>query len=441
MSATLTELKGQLGDVADRIKSLREKGDSLSESEMTELRDAVTKGKDLNVKIGQENDRLALLGDADDLVNGVRGPAPGFRVVGGGEDMTFEYDAEKGAVGKVLAGRDPLVGTRIGKEICTGDYYKSFGSFFRAKGDFDRMDRDSYKTLQVGVTEDGGALLPPQLILDVIRQEPGLLGVADKVRTVTTGSAAAQLIRLEDSGDDLQSSSYRLRWTAEGNNPSQQGTPQYKPFTIQVWEGEQEIPITRTMFEDMPNVVAELVAPLVAEACSVGMEDAIVNGTGINQPYGILTRVGDAFGPASYNVGNPADPVKLIKAYYDLAGQYAGGAEIAMKRATFGQLQSLTDAGNQTLFGLMSKFDGLATKAVEQFRGTPISFSDVLPGIGAANNIAIHADFRKLYVRVMRLGLSLRFRDIPGQQPAAVFRIRMGGDVALGRAGRVWVQS
>jgi hypothetical protein len=37
--------------------------------------------------------------------------------------------------------------------------------------------------------------------------------------------------------------------------------------------------------------------------------------------------------------------------------------------------------------------------------------------------------------------MTMRMRDIPGQQPAAVFRFRFGGDLLMGRGLKVWVQS
>lgn len=448
----LEALKKAYADSLAKVKAFQQK-DTLTDDEKKSFRAEIDEAKKLKGQIEEIEKTLGEIADLDKFASTAQ---PGMPAVAGGQgdpkptptttkskhgEDVFQFDPSDRML-KMLYTDDPLYGSDKFKKLAENDYRKAFGEYMVAKGNFDRLDKASQKALSVGIDEDGGFLIPPQMLARVVMQDRGQSGVSNLVTVQTTNSSAVSMLRVEDTGEDVYGTVLRPQASAEGRDPTDDVQDKLKPFSIQVHEEYTTVPLTRTFLEDAPQAVEQYVTRMFRMADTMKTEDKVINGTGINQPFGILTRVGETYGPDTRNVGDPLDLDEMIKAYYELPAQYAANARFAMKRSTFGVLNTMQDGSGAYAFGSMSTYDGQAVRPIENFKGTPISFSDLMPATGSAAKFAMYGDFAATYMMVLRLGLSVKFRDIPDEATVkAVFRKRYGGDVLFGRAMKVWVQT
>lgn len=456
----LEELKKNLGELVKTITKYQATAPA-NETEVQEFKSAIDEAKTLKTQITELEGQAKDAGEIISFAKSSSTPAP---IVPTGGTPATPAATNKSAGEDVYAVRkdgsfglaytdDPLFGNEaLMKEFASTEYQKCFALIAKGgeRDPYRLLDKDQIKFVEdmrrkaasVGIEEDGGFLVPPQMVNEIVRQRAGQTSVSQMVRRQPTTSAAIQMLRYEDSGSDTYTNTgLRIAWTGEGADPNDQNQPKLKPFTIPVHEGEVEVALTRTFLEDAPGAVNSYIGEEFRTSFDLGVEDVILNGNGIAKPTGILARVGEVYGPAAVNVGNPVTADGLIDAYYTLPAQYRrNNSRIVMRDSVFGDLQKLKDGANNYIFGVQANFDGLALNAQERLRGTPIMFTDFTEDSGSAKKIAIHGDF-STYMMVVRLGMTMRMRDIPGQQPAAVFRFRFGGDLLMGRGMKVWTQS
>lgn len=446
-------MKEKYKALLDKIKAFRAK-ESLTDEEKTEFKAAVEEAKTLKAQI---NDQDALDKSADDLLKSDNPPVPGMPVIVKTNDnpaptasQSNDYDVfgqRKDGTFGLLHTSDPLFGSGVIKEAASPEYRGAFLSYIRANGKRERLSREENKSIdeimtkahQVGVDDDGGLLVPPQMMSEVIRQRAGTTSLAGAVRRQPITSSALQIVRAEDSGSDVYTSSgIRIKWTGEGNAPDQLQNVKFKPLRIDAHEGEVEIPLTRTFMEDAPEAIELFVGQEFRSAFDLGVEDVVAGGDGVAKPFGIITRAGQTYGADILNVGDPVTVEGLIRGFYALPAQYSANASIYMRRDAFGELSTLEDTAGRLIFGTNTANDGLSMRAVESFKGTPVKFTDMLPALAPNSKFAIYGDLYQHYMLVMRMGATMRLRDIAGQQPAVVFRFRFGGDTLLGRAAKIW---
>lgn len=419
-----------------------------TEDQVAEYKTALTEAKKLK---GQIEELEAQQADVADLRKFASVPAEPMPKV---EASTNEQTKTKGIHGadvfqrdvdgtlKMIYTDDPLFGSEKLKKLASDDYRKAFRSYIRSKGDMDGVDREERKALSVGIDEEGGFLVPPQMLNRIVGQKPGRARAIDLVTIQTTSSSGVRMLREEDTDEDVYGTVLRPQKSAEGRDATLDDQDKLKPFSIEVHEELTGVNITRTFMEDDPSAVESYLARKFRQADRMKTESKILAGTGSGEAFGIITRLGDVYGPDTRNVGHPVDLDELIEAYYELPEQYAENAKILMRRTTYGVLSTLQDGAGAYAFGQMNVYDGQAVRPVENFKGTEIVFSDLMPASGSANNIALYGDFAETYMMVVRMGLSLRFRDLPDEgYVKAVFRKRYGGDVMFGRAMKCWVQS
>lgn len=452
----LEQMRKRFQELRDAIKGFQEK-EALTADEEKSLDASLNEAEELKVKMeaatarGERMKSLVEFGrdqeGAPPIVAKGTGSQPQARS-NGGENV---YESRKDGSFGLTYTDDPLFGNEtLMKEIGSDQYRKCFALIAKAgaQDPYRHLDADDRKFVsdvmrkaaQVGVDEDGGFLVPPQMVNEVVRQRAGATSVTGLVRRQQTTAAAIQLLRYEDSGDDIYTNKMRIAWTGEGSAPNKQDQPKLSPLVIPVHEGEIEVALTRTFLEDAPGAVNSYIGDEFRTSFDLGTESVVIAGDGIAKPTGIVTRTGEIYGPAAVNIGNPVTADNLIKGYYKLPAQYRANSRIVMRNSVFGDLQTLQDNNGNYIFGVQANFDGLAVNAQERLRATPILFSDFLEDSGAGKRVALHGDF-STYMMVVRLGMTMRMRDIPGQQPAAVFRFRFGGDLLMGRGIKVWVQS
>ena len=164
---------------------------------------------------------------------------------------------------------------------------------------------------------------------------------------------------------------------------------------------------------------------------------AFINGTGVDQPKGILlpTKVANASwtwgnlgyiptgAAADFATTNAVDCV--ISLVYALGADYRANASFIMNSKTAGAVRKMKDADGRFMWS-----DGLAAAEPARLMGYPVLICEDMPDI-AANAYAIaFGDFKSAYTIAERPDLRI-LRDPFSAKPNVLFYAskRVGGDV------------
>jgi len=302
------------------------------------------------------------------------------------------------------------------------------------------------RDLEAGLDAQGGYLVPPQMVDEIIRRDPQATGLINQVNVVQTSSNKLLMPRINYTTDDIYSSPVRIAWTGE-NGPAAAATDiPWGDIEIPVWTGGFTVEVSRDLRDDTPFALEQIVTQEAQNAFRLGVEEVMTTGDGVGKPRGLLTGVGAAGEIPTVNIGNPVTGDGLINLVYGLPPQYADGARALMNSvamATYGQIK---DSASAYVFGLDSRDSGLAVARQRTLLGAPIDVSPFMPVPGSANNVMAYGNWRRLYTLALRQGLSIEplveDKDMKSRNRVGwFFRFRMGGRVVQPRAARVGVQS
>lgn len=237
--------------------------------------------------------------------------------------------------------------TQKGKDF-PKEYHSAFNAYLQ-KGERNLGPND-YKTLSEGVDSAGGFTTPEDYHVELIKKMMTMATVRANARVVTTSRDIAKWPRINYTTDDLYTSGVRLTWT--GETPASATThrvtdPVFGLYTIPVHTAMASMPITNDLLEDSAFDIASISSDLMAEAFTLGENDAFWNGNGLARPQGILSQVGGN-GPASVisQETSTLTPAGLIALAYALPSQYERNAKFYFRKATEQTIRGLrSDSG------------------------------------------------------------------------------------------------
>jgi len=300
--------------------------------------------------------------------------------------------------------------------------------------------------LIAGDDTKGGFLIPTQVSTKVIERRAGLAVMRGLVEVVPTGRDVVDYPRIAgNSGSypNMYPSGYAGDWDNEQGGTTETGgaitvkTQQNQPTTEMVkaqvhnWVPNPVI-VSMSMLEDPAMPFETILARHMGTTAALDEDYQVLLGNGVNQPIGILTNT-DVTTTYAVNSGSNSGVTYqgLLDLIYGLPAQYAQGAVLLMRRATFGKILGMETTANDLVFkGMQIGIDNLM--------GYPVKFSDFMPVCTTQNNLAaIFGNFMDGYfiadrqdMRVMRL--NERYYPNVGFAPTA----RYGGNVKLPEAFR-----
>lgn len=324
-------------------------------------------------------------------------------------------------------------------------YEKAFDRMLRGKAD--RADYNS--TLNEGNDGQGGFLAPPQFQTEVIMRKPHPTSIMNYIRQLPCSRDRVIFPRVNYTTDDIYSTGVRIQWVGEGGPTPAITDPAFGDVEIPIFLGQFPLEVSRNLLEDGAVPVGPLISSFAAQAYNLGMDNIIVNGTGVGQPAGILQNPGGANEPPTVNVGNPVTADGLTTLVYGLPPQYQDGAVGLMNFVdAFMTFAKIKDSASHYVFGLQSTFDGgLATARRPELFGKPVVFSAFMPNGGAGAKVVAYGDLRETYLLAQRVGLSVMpYGDqdksmLTANKVGWLFRFRSGGDVVQPRGLRVGAQT
>jgi HK97 family phage major capsid protein len=290
------------------------------------------------------------------------------------------------------------------------DYQPAFESYLRK--DFADMGPNDRKTLSEGVDSAGGFLVPPDYHVELIKKIATMATIRPNARVVQTSRDIAQWPRVIYTADDEYTSGVRLTWTGEtpaSATSHRVSDPVFGLYQIPVHTAMASMPVTNTLLEDSAFDIFGVSQDLIAEAFSLGENDAFINGDGVSRPMGILTEAGTANGPATVNSGDAnlmtADGV--IDLAYALPAQYERNAKFLFNKQTEKAIRQLKDAvdGNYLwpIVAGVGNF-GPAPRTLLEF---PVMRDEFMPDVAASAYPALFGDFTG-YLVLDRVGLSIQ---------------------------------
>ncbi|MES2433408.1 MAG: phage major capsid protein [Pseudomonadota bacterium] len=307
---------------------------------------------------------------------------------------------------------------------------KAFGAYLRS-GDDDGLRGLVLegKAMSSAVAADGGYLVDPQ--------------TADSIRSmlVATSSlrAIANVVQIDATSFDvlIDRSEVGSGWATEVAATAETTTPTIERISIKLHELSAMPKASQRLLDDSAFDVEGWLAGKIATRFIRAEASAFINGTGVDQPKGILlpTKVANAswtWGNIGYiPTGAAADFATtnavdcIISLVYALGADYRANASFIMNSKTAGAVRKMKDADGRFMWS-----DGLAAAEPARLMGYPELICEDMPDI-AANAYAIaFGDFKSAYTIAERPDLRI-LRDPFSAKPNVLFYAskRVGGDV------------
>jgi len=283
----------------------------------------------------------------------------------------------------------------------------------------------------VGGAASGGAMVPEviadqiisraisrSLLLTLVRDTP--VKTADYVRLVNLRGATAS-------------------WVGENGTRSATATPQLREVRPTSGELYSYPAVTNFLLNDSQFNVESFLSENVSDTFSKSLEAALISGTGVDQPTGILNTSPVSTADTASPVRN-ADAIQYINGtgdladdivdlYFSLKGEYRRNAKFLMNSVTLAAVRKLRDANGSGflwqsgLGAAMDQSDGVLV-------GKPVITSEMLGVSGASplNYSIMCGDFLAGY-ELIRIGQLAVIRDpitTPGKTKFYI-SMRLGG--------------
>jgi HK97 family phage major capsid protein len=330
-----------------------------------------------------------------------------------------------------IANRAGLGGDVDPQAKAAQEYMAAFNRAMRRQaGDRDPADmqiiKDRSAALVKGDDASAGYLLaPPEMQKEIIKNIIEMTPIRSLATVRSIGVGSLKMPRKTGNG-----SASRVGEVAPRTNT---GDPAYGMLEFLAPEMFARIEVSQQMLEDSDyDLLAELRED-AAEQFSVREGVESVSGTGgSNQMEGILTNADIGFTVSGAASTLTADG--LLTLYHDLKTAYARNAMWGLNRNTLGQVRKLKDTTNQYLWA-----PGIANGVPNTILGGSYAEMADMPNVAANSFPIVFADFKKLYVIVDRVNVSLQADYTTGADNGVVVfraRRRVGGGVRQAEAGR-----
>lgn len=413
------ELKASMEkDLADVRKIAEDAGKNATSPELTKQIDAFTLS--ISEKHGAIDTLMKAQQDQVDAIETAMKRSP-TGDTGENADHTKAalefFDAKAAATGN-LAWR-----TRADAASADIAGYKSweenFETYLRASDD---RDVDA-KALSVGANPNGGYLVPTARSARIVTRIHEVNPVRQLATVETVGTDSLEIpIDIDEAS---------AGWVGEMQSRPETGTPDIGVQKIAVFEIYAKPKATQKFLEDASINVEAWLAAKTGEKMGRIEAAAFINGTGVNQPRGILSYAAGSTGTRGTILQHDSGASGLITADavtampFQIKGAYLANAVWLMKRSTVQAVMLLKDSQGQYMWR-----PGLAAGQPSTLGGYAVQQADDMPVVAAGTLPIAFGDFRRGYTVVDRLGITV-LRDPYSAKPFVEFysRKRVGGDV------------
>lgn len=316
-----------------------------------------------------------------------------------------------------------------------GKGYEGAYEGYLHKGYSDLTAQDQ-KTLSVGLDPAGGFTVPEDFQAQLIKKMMTTASIRALAMVATTSRDIATWPKIHYTTDDKYTSGARLSWTGESPSSStvhRVTDPVFGQYQIPIHTAMASLPLTNNLIEDSAFDIAGVASDLLAEAFTLGENDAFINGTGVARPMGILAQVGGD-GPSAVNSGTASllTADGIISLWGALPSQYETNARFLFSKNTEMAIRKLKDADNNYLWPVVTQFGNLGVHPRELL-GFPTMRDEFVPAVAANAYPIIFGDFGG-YLVLDRVGFSIqRLTELYAETNITVLlaRKRVGGQTIM----------
>jgi HK97 family phage major capsid protein len=322
--------------------------------------------------------------------------------------------------------RPGMGGSNGEQDQAKAEHRKAFNRFLRKGADNGLSDLEVQAALTTQSDPDGGYITPTEIDSEVTRVEGDIVAMRNLATIRAVGSATFK--KIHNVGGTSSG------WVGEAATRSETNTPVLKELEYPTMEVYAEPHATQSMLDDGMFDVDGWLASEIAIEFAEQEGTAFITGTGVKQPFGILSYTPVA--NANYSWGNlgfivsgsaatiaSVDP--LITLVHSLKRGYRNGAAFLMNDLTLGAVRTLQDGAGNYVFQ-----PGLAVDAPDMLLGKPVEIDDNMPDLGANAYSIAFGNFKRGYVITDRIGIRT-LRDPFTAKPYVKFYTtkRVGGGV------------
>lgn len=307
---------------------------------------------------------------------------------------------------------------------------KAFGDYLRSGADDALRGLNlEGKAMSTAVSADGGYLVDPQTATTI----QSMLSSTTSLRSI------ANVVAIDATSYDVivDNSDVGSGWQTEASAVSESATPNINRISIKLNELSAMPKASQRLLDDAAFDVEGWLAGKIATRFIRAESSAFINGTGTDQPKGILlpTKVAnDAWswgnlgyiptGAASdFASTNPIDCIVTL--VYALAADYRANATFVMNSKTAGAVRKIKDTEGRFMWS-----DGIAAGQPATLMGYRVLISEDMPDIAAGAYPIAFGDFKAGYTIAERPDLRI-LRDPFSAKPNVLFYAskRVGGDI------------
>ena len=310
---------------------------------------------------------------------------------------------------------------------------------------FDRMTAEEktafeamrQKSLSSVSDAGGGFFIPEDFQSVVIQKVANIANVGALVSSVQTSRDVVRWPKVNYTTDNIDSSSLALTYEDTNDTTTLTDPTPIGSVSIQTKKARGTVLIDRELLEDSAIDVTALVSSLMADKIAVDKDRQFTKGTGGKFPEGFMLN---ASSPTTNSGSSGAFTFdNIITLCYALPSQYTENAIFMCQRASMGAIRKLKDGQGRYLWEPSTQANTPAT-----LNGYPIKGNEHIAAVASAAKALIFADFKRLYMAVNKIGLSVQRLDekyADTDQVGFIFRFRYGGSVIAPWAGQIQVLS
>ena len=307
---------------------------------------------------------------------------------------------------------------------------KAFGAYLRS-GDDDGLRGLVLegKAMSTAVAADGGYLVDPQTA-DTIRS---MLVSTSSLRSV------ANVVAIDATSFDvlIDRSEVGSGWATEVAATTETATPTIERISIKLHELSAMPKASQRLLDDSAFDVEGWLATKIATRFIRAEASAFINGTGVDQPKGILlpAKVANASwvwgqlgyvpttAAADFATTNASDCI--VNLVYALVSDYRANGTFVMNSKTAGAVRKMKDADGRFMWG-----DSLQAGEPARLMGYPVLIAEDMPDVAANAHPIAFGDFASAYTIAERPDLRI-LRDPFSAKPNVLFYAskRVGGDI------------
>ena len=285
------------------------------------------------------------------------------------------------------------------------------------------------KAMSTAVSADGGYLLNPQMAATI----QSMLSSTASLRSI------ANVVQIDATSYDVivDNTDVGSGWQTELSAVTESTTPNINRISIKLNDLSAMPKASQRLLDDAAFDVESWLSQKIATRFIRAEASAFINGTGTDQPKGILlpAKVANAswtWGNLGYiptgfatdfNTTNPLDC--LVTLVYSLAADYRANATFVMNSKTAGAVRKIKDTVGRFMWT-----DSVAAGQPATLMGYRVLVSEDMPDIGANTYPIAFGDFYAGYTIAERPDLRI-LRDPFSAKPNVLFYAskRVGGDV------------